>query len=326
MFPGVLPSLPHSHKVQYVLFPHFYYMPHVNVHICALARMVAIHTVVEDPDGAAFELSIYNFPTTFCCPLQHVDGLFWRGAIIAIREPNFKAQAQGTFGPFLRVDSPTDIVLVPSNSTLLNGIRWRFPDPDPRALSTAEQWQQRGTAYYNNSQWFLAAIAFSHALALGGDVASLVMNRAAVFIQLEYYSGAITDLEWVMAKAGISGAAADKALLRLAKARCGRGEFRAAAEDYLRWKRKHPDDTSADSAVERCRARIQEEQTGNYDWACLFQTAKERIRVDAADFIGRVEVRRLQNRGGGRGMVASRNLKTGELLVCLRFGPRRWRS
>ncbi|KAI0375881.1 hypothetical protein BV20DRAFT_933313 [Pilatotrama ljubarskyi] len=285
--------------------------------ITPCSRMVAIQTIIEDPEGVAHDLSIYNFPSTFNCSLDHLDALFPPGTILAIREPTFKAPTQG-IRPLLRVDSPTDITFVAPNSSLLHDIAWPIGDistdipPLPR---TAEAWQQRGNDYFKASQWFLAAFAYSYALALDHNAIVLRLNRAEAYVRLGYYSGAAHDAQDVLNKVAVSDAFTDKALFRLAKARYGRHEFRAAEEDFLRWQGNHANDASAESWLARCRARLRESEAGTYDWTILFRSAKRKIRVDAANFFGSVEVRPIDNRGGGRGMVATQDLKTGDLLL-----------
>ncbi|KAI0353060.1 hypothetical protein OH77DRAFT_1407932 [Trametes cingulata] len=285
--------------------------------ITPCSRMVAVQTIVEDPDGVAQDLSIYNFPSTFNCSLDHLDALFPPGTILAIREPTFKAPTQG-IRPLLRVDSPTDITFVVPNSPLLREVTWQTADilvDFPPIPGTSEVWQQRGNEYFKASNWFLAAFAYSYALALDHNAIVLRLNRAEAYVRLGYHSGAAYDAQDVLNQVAVSEALAGKALFRLAKARYGRGEFRAAEQDFIRWQRSHVGDASAESWLARCRARIREGDTGVYDWTALFRSAKRKIRVDAANFLGALEVRRMPHRGGGRGMVTTQDVKTGALLL-----------
>ncbi|KAI0772144.1 hypothetical protein BD413DRAFT_475161 [Trametes elegans] len=280
-------------------------------------RMVAVQTVVEDPDGVAHDLSIYNFPSTFNCSLAYLDAIFSPGTVLAIREPTLKAPTQGV-RPLLRVDSPTDIVFVPRTSPLLRDIHWRSGVKvvgDPTAPPTID-WQQRGNEYFKSSQWFLAAFAYSHCLATDPDALAPLLNRAEAYLRLKFYSGAIHDVQQAFSKAGVTSVLAGKALLCLSKARYGRGDYSEAQHDFSRWKCRHAGDRDdADCWIARCQARLLERQTGVYNWASLFRMAQRKIRLDVANFFGPTEVRRLERRGGGRGVVASRDLKTGELLL-----------
>ncbi|KAI0650517.1 hypothetical protein C8Q79DRAFT_901342 [Trametes meyenii] len=286
--------------------------------ITPCSRMVAIQTVVEDPEGVAHDLSVYNFPSTFDCSPSHLDALFSPGTILAIREPTLKAPTQG-IRPLVRVDSPTDINFVLPNSPLLHGIRWRYGSvvsgfqDIPR---TWDEWQRRGNEHFKASRWFLAAFAYSHALLLDSDATVLRLNRAECYLRLKYYSGAVHDAHLVMSRQGVPETFANMARFRLARARYGRGEYRVAEADFVGWKRANPGDNAADSWIDRCRARLQESATGKYDWLSLFRSAKRKVRVDAANFFGHVQTQRMERRGGGRGMVATRDIQTGELLLA----------
>ncbi|CDO73769.1 hypothetical protein BN946_scf185015.g97 [Trametes cinnabarina] len=280
-------------------------------------RMVAVQSVVEDTEGIAHDLSIYNFPSTSHCSLGQLDTLFSLGTILVIREPTLKAPTQGT-RPLLRVDSPTDIIFVARNSPLLRNVKWKTGadiQTYPTLPRTADAWQQRGNVYFKSSQWFLAALAYSHALALDSSALALRLNRAEAYLRLQYYSGALSDAQEVLAKVGASDAVADKALLRLAKARYGRQEYGMALDSFICFQDKHVGDSSVDSWIDRCRDRLRESYIGSYDWPSLFATARRKIRLDAANFRGPIQVQSMKQRGGGRGIVTTRDVQTGELLL-----------
>ncbi|EIW61658.1 uncharacterized protein TRAVEDRAFT_115700 [Trametes versicolor FP-101664 SS1] len=294
--------------------------------IAPCVRMVAVQVVVEDPEGIAYPLSIYNFPTAFGSPLHYLDTIFPRGTVLAIREPILKPPSQDASAhPFLRVDSPADIAFVPAKSPLLQGIRWRSGDVIPgasRLPNALGDWQLWGNEHYRTGQWFPAALTISHALTFTTErdrereALALRLNRAEAYLRLQYYSGAAYDAQWIITKIGTNDEYSFKALLRLAKARYGRGDFRGAAEDFLRWKNRHPEDAAVTGWLDKCRQRMHEAKTGQYDWVSLFLTASvsKQIRVEAADFVGPLEVRWTQDRG--RGMIATRNIKTGDLLLA----------
>ncbi|RPD66941.1 hypothetical protein L227DRAFT_515885 [Lentinus tigrinus ALCF2SS1-6] len=285
--------------------------------VAPCSRMVAIQSMIEDVDGVAYDLSIYNFPSTFDCTLGHLDALFPVGTILAIREPTFKAPMQGD-RPLVRVDSPTDICFVVPGSPLLDGVTWRTGATVPRSPTlptTLDAWQQHGNNYFKASQWFLAAFAYSQGLAIQPDAAVLFLNRAEAYLRMNYYSGALCDAQRVLSTEGTPDAHVGKAVFRLAKAHYGRGEYAASQQSFVQWKNAHTDDSAADTWIERCRARQTEQSTGHYDWPSLFRTAKQKIRLDVADYTGAVEIRTMAQRGGGRGVVATKDVQAGDLLM-----------
>ncbi|KAM5535476.1 hypothetical protein V8D89_010813 [Ganoderma adspersum] len=285
--------------------------------VAPCCRMVAVQTIVEDIDGRVHDLSIYNFPSTFNCDLKHVDVLFPLGTIVAIREPTFKAPLQG-IRPIIRVDSPTDIIFVMPGSPLLHGIAWQTGPTVPRSPTeptTLDAWRQRGNAYFKSSQWFLAAWAYSRGLVVDPDATVIHSNRAEVYLRLNYFSGAAADAQQVLATDGIPDALSDKTTFRLAKAEYGRGEYDAATGHFTWWQGRHPEDDAAAPWIQRCQARETERQTGQYNWVSMFRNAVKEIRLDVADYVGPMEVSRMMSRGGGRGVVATKDIHTGELLL-----------
>lgn len=283
----------------------------------ALGRLVAVQTLVEDIDGRVHDLSIYNFPSTLECNLKHVDTLFPLGAVLVIREPTFKAPLQG-IRPIIRVDSPTDITFVVPDNPLLRDVTWKTGATVPRSPAepaTLDAWRQRGNAYFNSQQWFLAAWAYSRGLVIDPNATVVRSNRAEVYLRLNYFSGAAADAQRVLSTDSIPDALAGKTMFRLARARYGRGEHDAAARHFARWQERHPQDSAAASWIQRCQARQVEKQTGQYNWVSMFHDAVKKIRLDVADYMGSMEVSQMMARGGGRGVVATKDIETGELLV-----------
>ncbi|OBZ76733.1 hypothetical protein A0H81_03834 [Grifola frondosa] len=251
------------------------------------------------------------------CVLRYVDSLFPIGTIMAIREPTLKAATQGPY-PLVRVDSPTDIVFLDPTSPILSEIAWkRGPkvSNSPIMPTTVEEWQKRGNADFKISEWLPAAIAYSHGLELDCNAAVLRVNRAEAFLRLKYYSGALFDAQHAYTSPEVPETSRDKALFRAARANYGREDFKAAETMFLQWQRTHPEDRAVVEWISRSRARLAESGSGKYDWAHMFRTSQKNVHLDVADYVGPIEVRPMQHRGGGRGVVATRDIKLGELLL-----------
>ena len=241
--------------------------------------------------------------------------------MLAIREPTFKAPTQGD-NPLVRVDSPTDITFVAHNSPLLHDITWKTGEAVPRAPSmpdTLETWQQRGNEHFKASQWFLAALAYSYALALDPAAVAARLNRAEAYLKLSYYCGAQYDAQRILAMPSVPPAHRAKAIFRQGKTQYGRKQYADAERSFVQWQQDHVGDTAADPWIEKCEERQQELQTGQYNWLELYRTAQSKIRLDVADYVGPVEVSRMADRGGGRGVITTRDVQAGELLVCRAF-------
>ncbi|KAG8848973.1 hypothetical protein FRB91_010354 [Serendipita sp. 411] len=68
--------------------------------------------------------------------------------------------------------------------------------------------------------------------------------------------------------------------------------------------------------VQRCEKRVSEQKDGSFDWNALFkETISSGNELDVANFVGPIKIAPLSNRGGGRGIVATRSVVAGELLL-----------
>ena len=106
-----------------------------------------------------------------------------------------------------------------------------------------------------------------------------------------------------------------KALYRAAKAQYYRrdlGQAKVLFEEYLALNGE-PDDVL--TWLERTEQRLEESSQGKYDWIGLLNDLKINLHPDVADYQGPIRVQALPNRGGGRGIVAVRDIVVGELLV-----------
>lgn len=285
--------------------------------ITPCVRICTIETIVEDPDGDARGLWLYNFPTTYDCKQEYLDALFPIGTILAIREPTLNAPAQGRCST-IGIDSPSDIILIDRFDDILNDITWssgRSLQYAPPMPFSGMGWKNVGNEHFKAERWLPAAIAYSHGLRADAEAADLRCNRAEAYLRLEWYSGASADARRVQATPGVPAALRDKAVLREAKAEYGRGHYDAAKAQFEEYKLTHPKDVEIADWVARCRKRQAERDTGKYDWANLFRQAQRDLRLDVAAFKGPIQVQPMTHRGGGRGIAATRDIKVGELLL-----------
>jgi hypothetical protein len=81
------------------------------------------------------------------------------------------------------------------------------------------------------------------------------------------------------------------------------------------------EDREVKSLKSRCHQRLLEAMKGKYDWLRMFNDGQASVpRLDVAGFVhSAIAVSAVPNRGGGRGIVAIHHIKTGDLLVSLRY-------
>ncbi|KZV78961.1 hypothetical protein EXIGLDRAFT_783014, partial [Exidia glandulosa HHB12029] len=124
----------------------------------APSRFVAISLAIEDTDGQAQMLSVYNLPGAFLASLDTLDELLPPGTVLVLREPTLKMDNEGQ-NAFIRVDSPTDVVFLTDDHPIARGARWQTNAPRSRLPDTAEAWKERGNVHFKHGRHFAASIA-----------------------------------------------------------------------------------------------------------------------------------------------------------------------
>lgn len=129
---------------------------------CEPVRMSAIQNAIEDIQGSVDRLSIYNLPSA-----TPVDKVLPKGAIVAVKEPYFKATADG--GVMVRVDHPSDlVVLEPHDSSVPS--QWRR---EVKAALTVSRLKDEGNTAFKNRNWQRAGELYTEALAKSDNNADL---------------------------------------------------------------------------------------------------------------------------------------------------------
>lgn len=109
-----------------------------------------------------------------------------------------------------------------------------------------------------------------------------------------------------------------KALFRRAKSLEGLRLFSQAQHAYSDILLLDLSSKEAIASVKRMKARLKETNTGEYDWKSMFRMGSDfstKPRLDVGNFVGPIKVVNLKSKGGGRGIVATRDIKVGEVLV-----------
>ena len=283
-----------------------------------LGRMVCTSFGIEDINGWTQLLSLYNIPGTLAATGSELDTLFPLNTVLAIREPMAKMALAGSHS-HIRVDSPSDIVVLPPDDRILDGVKWSTGNRKHSVHTrTAIGWKAVGDGHFKSKEYWPAVVAYSRALQLDPTSTPLRLNRALARIRLGLPSASLRDLRSVLSSDTLSAADKLKASYRSAQAEYASGRYDIAKEFYEECLKLDQDSLEAKLGVEKCHDRLQEQKTGNYRWDELFdQTlrATNLLSLDVSDFIGPIKVAPVPNRGGGRGVLATRDIEVGELLV-----------
>ncbi|GAA5893997.1 hypothetical protein JCM6882_007954 [Rhodosporidiobolus microsporus] len=198
----------------------------------------------------------------------------------------------------------------------------------PLELPSAD-FKARGNAFFKAGDFSAAAEAYSDGLsAAATDKEKLLLhlNRAQAHLLLDKFGSALRDADTVLSllSTGVAGPsdAELKATLRRARALEGMRLLPAALEGYGAVLKLDPKNKDVKADKARVEKMLHEARTGEFDWLRLEKEAnaaqggnKLRRVKDVGDFVGPVRVAQLEGRGGGRGVVATRKIEVGEVLL-----------
>ncbi|KAK4700681.1 hypothetical protein P7C70_g5558, partial [Phenoliferia sp. Uapishka_3] len=292
-------------------------MPNLRAFIAGLTFMA------EDEKGRVDMISIYNInlKSIRCGP--ELDQLFPVGTVLAIREPTYKMAATGP-GTLVRIDSPTDALWIGENHPLFKSAQWKFPGPAQAVVD----FRAVGNVQFGKGQFRLAAKTYSRGIEARlklSDQILLHLNRSAANLGFGAFKAAYSDAEIVltMLESGVEGSKTSKikALQRRAVAEEKMGHHQRALKHFEELFAYAPDCSDAQKGMKRISAKLEQAQSGNYDWVHFFKSSfagDDSCRHDVADFVGPCRIAKVAERGGGRGVLATEDIKPGEVLLLER--------
>ena len=145
-------------------------------------------------------------------------------------------------------------------------------------------------------------------------------RRAAVNLTLERYSSALFDAQ----KALDVGPVSEEALETKARALYHLRRWSLALAAYQELRNYAAASRAASSGIDACQARLREAESGTYDMPALFHASLAgpeggvASMVDVADHVGPVKIGPSPTTGGGRGLVTTRDVLPGEILLAVR--------
>ncbi|GAA6028992.1 hypothetical protein JCM8097_001541 [Rhodosporidiobolus ruineniae] len=285
------------------------------------ATLVGTGMIVEDPPGRAEYFSIYNYPLHGVLTGPDLDALFPLGQVLAIREPTYKPQGSGQ-GYNLRVDSPSDVHFLPPTDPLLKNVRWAFSNPaKPRSASFDHK--AHGNTLFKKQKYLLASKAYSEGLVSSSSADQkllLHLNRAQAHLRLGNFASAFRDASAVLSMLDDDVNAPPqtlvKAKLRLARALEGLQLLDQAKDAYDAVVEADGSIVEGKDGKKRVEKMLREVKTGGFDFReledALLPGAPD---LEVGDYVGPIKAVELEGRGGGRGIVTTRDVSAGELLL-----------
>jgi len=272
---------------------------------------------IEDQNGWAMSVLLHNFPHTETMSNEELDTLFPLNTVIAIREP-YPTAIFGRRNACIAIHSPSDFVFLEPGDSVVAGIAWKTGNhPFPQMTRTGSEWKEFGNHHFKSKQFFAAVIAYTFGLRQSPSFVDLRLNRALAYLRLGNFAAALGDSKDVLQYSALNKNSRLKALYRAAQAAYGRGDYADAIEYYNSCLSEDTDAADAKLGIKKCGQRIKEKRTGQYDWVAMFEQemSSKAPRIDVSEYRGPVQVVPMKNRGGGRGIIATRDIKMGEVLV-----------
>ena len=114
--------------------------------------------MVDDPSGDCIAVGAYYFVANPSLFGPSLDSQLPIGTKIAIREPYVKISGSGGGQPFVRVDSPTDIVVLEDDDPHCKGVTWRYDGGLRRiqANKSAESYKALGNAEFQIHDYYVS--------------------------------------------------------------------------------------------------------------------------------------------------------------------------
>jgi tetratricopeptide (TPR) repeat protein len=271
---------------------------------------------VEDINGWAAKVTLYNFQGIQDAKPNELDTMFPVNTMIIIREPYVKMEF-GTDSHHIEIQSPSDLVILQPGSPFLSDVEWKTGQKEnPTSVRTGTQWKKLADRHVMAKEYFAAAVAYSNALQVEPSLVSARVNRSMTNFYIGAFAAAQRDVQVALKDEKLSTADRIKALCQSARAAYSQGDYESSMKSFLDCSTLEPTHREAKEGVQNCVRRLKEVRKGDYDWRTLFERARSGIiRLEVADYKGPLNITEMKTRGGGRGVVATREIKPGELLV-----------
>lgn len=280
--------------------------------VSSLLLYVGVTFLAEDPDGNVISVSVSHFTSNVNATREEMSRLLPIGTILAIREPFLSIDHQARSGPCtgkadigIRVDSPTDIVVLGEQGA--SDLKWTTELPeitDNRDLVDAIPWLYDPA---KSSNWASTAQKLQEAGRPGAAYrAMLRCEQEKGHVDPSLRSSILFSLTaWQEAQDVIAKADTNSNGNAIPSGKAG--DFGTEFSKL-----------SSIDAIERCALRQVQATQGITmdDVRSIYFSAPHTPRFDTSDFIGPVAVQDIP--GAGRGLVLTRDVEPGDLLLCCR--------
>ncbi|CAG8503146.1 14254_t:CDS:2 [Ambispora leptoticha] len=173
--------------------------------ITRCAKSTALAMVIEDPEGEAEFLALYNYiPVNKIPPkglsVEQASRFLPISTVLAIQNPYYKVGQDAQ--TMLRSDNPNEIVIIKSNDKLLTQVKWKTnielsktSGIETSKVLSADDFRIRGNEYFGKKDFVSAFDEYSHGIKLDPQNVTLYANRSEVHFRLSQFKEALDDAE-----------------------------------------------------------------------------------------------------------------------------------
>lgn len=246
------------------------------------------------------------------------------GSEFVIKEPFYTLNNDNE--AVIRINHPSDLVIT-AVSEKPESWRDNFELAEEDTAVTPEQCKEKGNAALSKKQYSLAHAYYTRGIAAAdaaGDPASTLpqdirRNRSHVNLLLHRYDEAKADALASITRGSSEEARSldSKACFRAGSAAYALGDFEEASRYFEQQDRLQPDNKTAKINMKRAAKRMEEAEKGSHDMKKVVASLpKTQWKPDVASYHGDTVVKK--SAGAGRGLFATRDFKSGELILCER--------
>jgi len=290
-----------------------------RLHSCSLLTSCLLSEICE----------IRYFPLTNIVTGPDLDRILPLGTILFIREPTFRLEyPHSKRSPLISVNSPTDVVFLRPDHPRLENITWSSPSPAPSPPRPVDL-HALGDSLADEGKLQLAAKAYSDGLFTDLDSKEklvLQLSRAKVQLRLSNFASAVRGAASAirMIDEGVEGGPGmmSGAVLVMAKGYEGLRLFSKAESSYRRYLQLIPANSPRAKEGKEGQKRMRTNQVDAAVARFIEMNVNELHEAkawdngyDLADWFGPIAIARIPGREGGRGIVTTRDVAPGELLM-----------
>ncbi|GAB0138026.1 hypothetical protein EsDP_00006273 [Epichloe bromicola] len=265
---------------------------------------LAVVAIVEDEEGTATTLQLFHQPEELDVPAKEI---LQPDMVLALKEPFLKYCTEGSYA--LRVDHVSDV-------TWLEGAEEHVPIQWRRSLILEDSTRIRlqGNDAVQSQKWAEAERLYTRAIRAAAspeEERPAYLNRSLANLRLGRFEKAFSDA----VHSREAGMASEKGLFREARALYEHRRFERCIEILRQLVESNPENKDAKREIERVKARLREQQTGEYNFCQIYKQAEQTPPiVDCATYSAVVEIR--TSPGRGRGLFTTKPVSAGQLLLC----------